>query len=140
MQPVSLTEKANLFVVEKMWEDTTHTTQRSGVADAISYCENLDLAGFKDWHLPNLNEIFSIADRGHYDSAVNAAFVHTLSIGDVNTNDHYRSANYWTSTYYGQHPDLKDVHYYRTFNERDGASHRCRYYMGMHVRCVRAVK
>jgi hypothetical protein len=123
-----------------MWEDTTHINHTSGVEDAISYCESLTLAGFDDWHLPTLNELYTIADRSHYDAAIDSTFAHQLSIGSNNTNEHYRAANYWTSTYYGQHPDLPAVHYYRTFNERDGASHRCRYYMGMHTRCVRTVK
>ena len=123
-----------------MWEDDAHIERTSGVENAIQYCENLSLGGYTDWHLPNLNEIYTIADRSHYDAAVDAAFTHTLSIGENNNETAYRAANYWTSTYYGQHPSLKQVHYYRTFNERDAASHRCRYYMGMHTRCVRAVK
>ncbi len=123
-----------------MWEDTAHIQQTSGVEDAIAYCENLTLGGYHDWHLPNINEYYTIADRSHYDDAVADIFEHKLSISDDNTNEHYRAANYWTSTYYGQHPNLPQVHYYRTFNERDGASHRCRYYMGMHARCVRGIK
>ena len=123
-----------------MWEDTAHIEQRLGVEDAINYCENLTLAGYDNWHLPNINEYYTIADRNHYDPAVNPIFLHRLTITDNNSNEHYRAANYWTSTYYGQHPDLPQVHYYRTFNERDGTSHRCRYYMGMHTRCVRNIK
>ena len=123
-----------------MWEDDSHIQRTSGVEDAIAYCENLSLGGYTDWHLPNLNEIFTIADRSHYDAAVDGTFTHTLSIGDKNGEGDYRAANYWTSTYYGQHPDKADVHYYRTFNERDGVSHRCRHHMGMHMRCVRDVK
>ena len=123
-----------------MWEDTSHIERTSGVEDAISYCENLTLGGFSDWKLPNINEYYTIVDRTLYDSAINPAFEHTLSIGTSNDGDHYRGANYWTSTYYGPHSELAHVQYYRTFNERDGASHRCRYYMSMHTRCVRKVK
>jgi hypothetical protein len=123
-----------------MWEDSSHINQTSSVEDAIAYCESLNIGGFNDWHLPNINELYTIADRSHYDDAVDSTFTHKLSISADNNNEHYRAANYWTSTYYGQHPTLPNVHYYRTFNERDGASHRCRYYMGMHTRCVRAVK
>lgn len=31
--------------------------------DALSYCENLDYAGYSDWRLPNRNELFSLV---HY--------------------------------------------------------------------------
>ncbi len=122
-----------------MWEDTSHIEKRLSVEEAIGYCESLTLGGYSDWHLPNFNEIFIIADRSKYDPAVNSIFVHKLSIGDENRNNHYRAANYWTSTYYGSSSSDPNIKYYRTFNERDGASHRCRYYMGMHVRCVRKI-
>ena len=123
-----------------MWEDTSHIQQTSGVQSAINHCENLTLGGYSDWTLPNLNELYTITDRKHYDAAINDTFEHKISIGTNNNNEHYRKANFWTSTYYGAHPNLSDVHYYRTLNARDGASHRCRSHMGMHTRCVRKVK
>ena len=123
-----------------MWEDTSHINRTSDVEAAIDYCEGLNLGGFSDWKLPNLNEFNTITDRSHYDSAINLIFANRLSIGEDNNNDHYRAANYWTSTYYGPRSDDSTVHYYRTLNARDGASHRCRSYMGMHTRCVRKIK
>jgi hypothetical protein len=121
-----------------MWEDTSHIEGTSSVEDAIGYCDSLVLGGFSDWALPNINELYSITDTSSYDSAIDPTFSHRLSIGSFNEDEHYRAANYWSSTYYGPHTELQNVHYYRTLNARDGASHRCRSYMGMHTRCVRS--
>ena len=46
-----------------MWEDTPNTIDPNNSKnwnDAIVQCENLDLAGYDDWKLPNINEL------GHY--------------------------------------------------------------------------
>jgi hypothetical protein len=110
------------------------------VEDAINYCKNLTLDGVSGWRLPNINELYTLADITHYDPAIDSTFENRLSIGENNTNEHYRAANFWSSTYFGPNTDNPNIHYYRTFNERDGASHRCRSYMGMHVRCVRDKK
>ncbi|RUM68066.1 MAG: hypothetical protein DSZ05_01655, partial [Sulfurospirillum sp.] len=123
-----------------MWEDTSHITSKSSVAEAIKYCEDMTLGGYSDWHLPNINEIYTITDKTHYDPAINAVFNNRVTIGSENSSSHYRKANYWTSTYYGPNSDNENVHYYRTLNARDGASHRCKYGMDMHVRCVRTAQ
>jgi hypothetical protein len=51
-----------------MWQDNdavgsaVYTWQ-----DATSYCENLDLAGYTDWRLPEIDELESIIDYGEHD-------------------------------------------------------------------------
>ena len=54
-------------------------------ADAISYCETLNLDG-SNWRLPNLNELTSLVDDLETDPAINRAFLHS------------DSCSYWSST------------------------------------------
>ncbi|MBF0099928.1 MAG: DUF1566 domain-containing protein, partial [Desulfobacterales bacterium] len=42
--------------------------------DAMAYCENLTLAGYSDWRLPNLNELLSISDKSKGYPAMNSLF------------------------------------------------------------------
>ena len=48
-----------------MWQKTYKDSVKK-FADALSTCENLEYAGFKDWRLPNKNELASIANYGKY--------------------------------------------------------------------------
>jgi hypothetical protein len=55
--------------------------------EALTYCENLELAGYDDWRLPNCNELQTIVDYSEYDPAIDlVAFPNAFS--NV----------YWTST------------------------------------------
>lgn len=72
-----------------MWQDNdavgseTYTWQ-----GATSYCENLDLAGYTDWRLPEIDELESIMDYG--EKEIYSTFIHkdaswsnTLTINDT---------------------------------------------------------
>jgi hypothetical protein len=121
-----------------MWEDTPDTKNSLSVKEAIKRCEDLKLAGFDDWHLPNINELFTITDRSRFDPAIDDSFLEVIRYGSKEKDFH--TGNYWSSTLY-QGPVTnkgKTFYYYRTLNMQNGASHRCRSYLRMQSRCVRS--
>jgi len=76
-----------------MWQDNEDTITNNDMnwTAAIDYCENLTLAGFDDWRMPNFNEYDSIIDTQRHVPAVNPAF-HNVVTGE--------DQKYWTSTTY----------------------------------------
>ena len=56
-------------------------------ADAITYCDNTQLAGYDDWRLPNMNELQSIVDYHEYAPSGNT----TAFPGMI-------QSRYWSST------------------------------------------
>jgi hypothetical protein len=62
--------------------------------EALAYCEDLSLAGYTDWRLPNRNELQSIVDDGEYRPAINTVFFPGAE-----------PFNYWSSTTCASHSD-----------------------------------
>ncbi len=67
-----------------IWQD--NETISKNWSDAISYCEDLNLGGYDDWHLPNFNELYYLANRDKYNLAINSGF------------KNISTSFYWTST------------------------------------------
>ena len=68
-----------------MWQDSSNIVKKNWQG-AKSYCNNLSLGGYDDWRVPNLNELYTIADRSIDLPALNNTFQNT------------RSEIYWSST------------------------------------------
>lgn len=70
-----------------MWQDNEASKiVKKTWTEAIDYCESLSFAGFDDWRLPNLNELYSIGNRDKINSTIKNIF--------VNISPSY----YWSST------------------------------------------
>jgi len=70
-----------------IWQDNIEAkTATYSWADAITYCESLNLGGYTDWRLPNYSELYSLADKNRYSPAISNIFVFKDSAG------------YWNST------------------------------------------
>jgi hypothetical protein len=70
-----------------MWQDNNDSKTVTKIwQDAMDYCENLTLASYDDWRLPNYNELFMLADRSTSAPAISREFKNVTS------------NRYWTST------------------------------------------
>ena len=70
-----------------MWQQ--ETADSMNWESAISYCEDLSLAGYDDWRLPNRNELQTLVDYSKYSTAIDTEFF-------PDTVSFY----YWSSTTY----------------------------------------
>jgi hypothetical protein len=87
--------------------------------EALSYCENLTLASYNDWRLPNRNELQYIVDYTRYDPSIDPIFG-------------TQSSYYWSSTTHAYGP--YDAWYVFFF---DGSVNHALKSEGFYVRAVR---
>ena len=88
--------------------------------EALGYCENLTMAGFSDWRLPNIRELRSLVDRTTYDPAIDS---HFQSVSNV----------YWSATTYPN-----DTHKAGVVSFNDGYNYWYHKTDSTYVRCVRS--
>jgi hypothetical protein len=72
------------FKTGVMWQKSDDGVFRIW-ADALSYCDELELGGYDDWILPSMEQMSTITDYSRYDPATDPAF-------------DYRSNHYWSSS------------------------------------------
>ena len=78
-----------------IWQDNSDAkTIKKNWKEAINYCENLTLGGYSDWYLPNINQLYSIADKTKYKPAIDPTFQNVVPV------------YYWSSTTYASNSSL----------------------------------
>ena len=76
---------------------------------ALSYCENLTLAGYEDWRLPNRNELQTLVDYNKFEPSIDT------TIFSITTSPYY-----WSSTTSGDDPERAwSVDFYRGNSNRN---------------------
>jgi len=97
-----------------MWQQSVVETKMTW-EQALSYFENLNLAGHEDWRLPTIKELQSLLDYSRFDPAINPAY-----FPDTDTSWHwYRSSTnvagdggyVWIKNFYDGSDNILDKEY-----------------------------
>ena len=99
-----------------MWEKSTYNSaNKKNYFEAVDYCENLSLAGYTDWRLPNVNEWMSLITTSGGEGADSL-------IAKRNEFNYLSTGRLWTSTSHdksglvyeslGYTEEYKDLAYY----------------------------
>ena len=98
------------------WQDNSDAKDKElKWREAIDYCEALNLGGYSDWRLPNINELKSIVDRDRYNPAIVSKFTNISSNYYWSSSTHkYDLSNAWRVNFkYGSVSNLtKDYSHY----------------------------
>lgn len=68
-----------------MWQQDSLPYDWEG---ALAYCENLTLAGYSDWRLPNLNELLTLLDHANAGLVIDVNYFPSTAV-----------TSYWSSTF-----------------------------------------
>lgn len=79
-----------------MWTKSANLNGKLNWSDTIDYCHNLNLAGYTDWRLPNIRELFSLIDIEEYDPALPNCHLFANPEND----------RYWSSSTLSGNPEL----------------------------------
>ncbi|RBP79028.1 DUF1566 domain-containing protein [Marinomonas rhizomae] len=126
----SYTDNGNSTVTDNntgmMWQKTPDY-EHYVYDDAISYCEGLTVAGYNDWRLPSIKELYSIADfRGEIvdprDESMNTPYLDTTYFDFQYDKRMAYIGQYWSSTKYTLGPvhNTQNVDAAFGFNFADG--------------------
>jgi len=106
-----------------MWQDSR--LKHNGWKEAIDYCDNLKLADYNDWRLPNYNELYYLADRKQNQPAISKVFKNIVI------------SNYWSSTAHHEYSRNNPLAWYVHFGPGVGGwEHEINDY---YIRCVRNI-
>lgn len=88
-----------------MWQKTPDLDDQPTYAEAVAGASTLRLAGYSDWRLPSLKELYSLMDfNGNSRAATLVAYLDTnyfdFAWGDENAGARVIDAQYWTSNQY----------------------------------------
>ena len=106
-----------------MWQQDS-SPQTMNWQQSLAYCENLELAGYTDWRLPNVHELQSIVDTKRYNPSINTDYFPSTTPTYYYTSStmNNKTAKAWTVMF-----DYGFVNYY--FGDNKPAAY--------YARCVR---
>ncbi len=76
-----------------MWQQVPSSDDFSW-DDAVSYCDDLEFAGYDDWRMPTLKELFSISDFSSGWPYLDTGYF-TLASGEITKDEQYWANNYY---------------------------------------------
>lgn len=76
-----------------MWQQVPSSSDFSW-QDAVDYCDNLEFAGYDDWRIPSLKELYSISDFSSGWPYLNTDYF-SLASGQVTKDEQFWSSNYY---------------------------------------------
>ncbi|MCP4401803.1 MAG: DUF1566 domain-containing protein [bacterium] len=86
-----------------MWQKRPDLEKKSSYADALADAGNFEMAGYTDWRLPTVKELYSLIDfnGSHF---TKTPYIDTdyfdFKFGDTSRGERIIDAQYWTSTEY----------------------------------------
>ncbi|MBI5186160.1 MAG: DUF1566 domain-containing protein [Nitrospinae bacterium] len=96
INPPSYTDNGNGTVTDNVttliWQQQDDDVGRTW-DEAKTYCDSLELAGYTDWRLPSIMEIYSIMNYGTYNPAIDSTYFPNTQPSDPNID-----ADFWSST------------------------------------------
>ena len=105
-----------------MWQQADDAHSRDWLS-SIQYCEDLELAGYDDWHLPTIKELQSIVDYSRSPSSTNSAAIDPVfSVTEITDPDgnpgHYPF--FWATTTHLDGPNPYNTATYIAFGKALG--------------------